>query len=100
MQKKYIKNILEMNETQKEVVVQMLTKAWSIHNIPPSIEKGEDGKIRKIRFLMNGRDLIYPLCWCFSQGCEDCETTRVKEDDERIRCRMTCSKIRKCYLCA
>lgn len=88
-----------MNELQKEHVIKMLRKAWSIHNIPPHVERQEDGKILKIRFLRNNRDLMRPLCWCFQEGCEDCEKTREREENEMFRCKMSCSEIKKCYLC-
>lgn len=88
-----------MNETQKKHVLSLLTKAWSDHNISPIIEKGENDQISKILFQHNGKNLIEPLCWCSKEGCFNCELTRAKEEDERIRCRFSCDKLKKCYLC-
>ncbi|AMQ10574.1 hypothetical protein [Brazilian marseillevirus] len=89
-----------MNKEQKERVFLMLTKAWTFRGIAPEAFQDENGEIQRIVFERDGKGLMEPLCWCYDKGCQDCGNTRVKEDNEFFRCRFTCNRLKKCYLCS
>ncbi|AHA46316.1 hypothetical protein ISTM_418 [Insectomime virus] len=87
-------------EWKKQFVID---RFWKMFENCPGTEciiERDGENIVSFVFQYKGVDLTHKLCWCEKEDCDARGKTQEFEWAEEFKCKFSCTRNKKCYLCA